>query len=397
MRHHGAMTEPNPLAPPPAEGATPAMAQWFAAKAQHPDALLFFRMGDFYELFFADAHAAAAALDIALTYRGTHGGAPIAMCGVPAHAAESYLQRLIRHGFRVAVGEQMEEAKARTGKNPIRREVVRLVTPGTLTEDALLEAGRPNLLLALAQGGNGLGAAWLDVSTGSFQSQKLTLPHLPALLGRLDPAEILAPEDVPLGDWAPRRSPAPPVPAQPRAVLETQYGITSLDAYGSFSEAEVAAAAMALDYVRATQAGKTPLLSPLVPVGDAGRMEMDAATRQSLEITRARDGSTTHTLFAAVSRTLTAAGARLLAEWLGGPLTDPAKIVERQDGWGWIRDHTSAAVAIRAALRSAAAGDVVLILGRGHEQTQWIGSRQIAFDDRRVTARLLRELSSKHS
>ena len=334
------------------------MAQWFAAKAQHPDALLFFRMGDFYELFFNDAHAAAAALDIALTYRGTHGGAPIAMCGVPAHAAEIYLQRLIRRGFRVAVGEQMEEAKSRTGKNPIRREVVRLVTPGTLTEDALLEAGRPNFLLALARVGTALGAAWLDVSTGLFESQPLTLPLLPALLGRLDPAEILAPEDLPLGDWplgdwAPRRSPAPPAPAQPRAVLEKHYQIASLDAYGGFSEAEVAAAALALDYVRATQAGKMPRLSPLVPVGDAGRMEMDAATRQSLEITRARDGSTSHTLLGATSRTLTAAGARLLAEWLNAPLTDPSAIAARQDAWGWMRDNAVPANEIRAALRRA--------------------------------------------
>src|SRR5665213_2035234 len=136
---------------PSAAGATPAMAQWFACKAEQPDALLFFRMGDFYELFFADAEAAAAALDIALTSRGEHAGAPIAMCGVPVHAAEVYLARLIRRGFRVAVAEQMENPKTRTSKAPIRRAVVRLITPGTLTEDALLDAARPNLLLALAQ------------------------------------------------------------------------------------------------------------------------------------------------------------------------------------------------------------------------------------------------------
>src|SRR5271165_520031 len=178
---------------PAAAGATPAMAQWFAAKQAHPDALVFFRMGDFYELFFGDAEAAATALDIALTQRGEHGGAPIQMCGVPVHAADAYLLRLIRRGFRVAVAEQMEDPKARTGKAPIRREVVRLVTPGTLTEDALLEAGRPNLLLALALADGVAGAAWLDVSTGLFETQRVSLPALPALLGRLDPAEILAP------------------------------------------------------------------------------------------------------------------------------------------------------------------------------------------------------------
>src|SRR5579862_1577775 len=146
-----------------AAGATPAMAQWFAAKEAQPDALVFFRMGDFYELFFADAEAAAAALDIALTQRGEHNGTPVPMCGVPQHAAEAYLLRLIRRGFRVAVAEQMEDPKARVGKAPIRRAVVRLVTPGTLTEDALLDAGRRNLLLALAPLGGEIGAAWLDV------------------------------------------------------------------------------------------------------------------------------------------------------------------------------------------------------------------------------------------
>src|ERR1700759_5484059 len=135
---------------PSADGATPAMAQWFAAKQSHPDALVFFRMGDFYELFFGDAEAAAAALDISLAHRGEHGGAPIQMWGVPVHAADAYLLRLIRRGFRVAVAEQMEDPKARTSKAPIRREVVRLITPGTITEEALLEAGRANLLLALA-------------------------------------------------------------------------------------------------------------------------------------------------------------------------------------------------------------------------------------------------------
>src|ERR1700761_2734467 len=167
-----------------AAGATPAMAQWFAAKQAHPDALVFFRMGDFYELFFDDAEAAAAALDIALTQRGEHDGKPIPMCGVPQHAAEAYLARLIRRGFRVAVTEQMEDPKSRTGKAPIKRQVVRLVTPGTITEEALLEAGRANLLLALAQGREEIGAAWLDVSTGLFETMALRANELPALLGR---------------------------------------------------------------------------------------------------------------------------------------------------------------------------------------------------------------------
>ena len=208
------------------DGASPAMAQWFALKAEHPDALLFFRMGDFFEMFFDDAQAAASALDIALTHRGEHAGAPIPMCGVPVSTSDIYLARLIRRGFRVAIAEQMEAASARTGKGPLKRDVVRLITPGTLTEDSLLDATRPNLLLALATARPAatagpaaatLGAAWLDVSTGLFETAELSPAGLPALLGRLDPAEILAADEVPLADWSPRRAPAlAPRPARRR-------------------------------------------------------------------------------------------------------------------------------------------------------------------------------------
>jgi DNA mismatch repair protein MutS len=340
---------------PRADGASPAMAQWFAAKAEHPDALVFFRMGDFYELFFADAEAAAAALDIALTHRGEHAGTPIPMCGVPYHAAEAYLARLIRRGFRVAVAEQMEDPKQRTGKAPIRREVVRLITPGTITEDALLEAGRPNLLLALAQGQDGIGAAWLDVSTGLFETTVLLAPELPALLGRLEPAEILAPATIPLGDWADKRAPEPTAspPLVARRRLAEAFGAASLDAFGSFTDGEAVAAALALDYVRATQAGTLPRLARPSPQGRAGVLAMDAATRTSLEIQRARDGGAQHTLYAAVQRTLTPAGARMLAGWLAAPLTDPAAIAARQDAWSWLLANPDAAARLRAALRWA--------------------------------------------
>ena len=192
---------------PVPKDATPAMAQWFALKAEHPDALLFFRMGDFYEMFFEDAHAAVAALDIALTHRGEHGGKPIPMCGVPVHASEAYLARLIRRGFRVAVGEQMEDPKLRVGKAPIKRAVVRLITPGTLTEDALLESARANLLLAVCEVGREIGAAWLDVSTGLFETQAVGAAGVPALLGRLDPAEILVAGGVDLGEWRAKHGP----------------------------------------------------------------------------------------------------------------------------------------------------------------------------------------------
>jgi DNA mismatch repair protein MutS len=349
---------------PRADGASPAMAQWFAAKAEYPDALVFFRMGDFYELFFADAEAAAAALDIALTARGEHAGAPIPMCGVPVHAAEAYLARLIRRGFRVAVAEQMEDSKSRKSKAPIRREVVRLITPGTLTEDALLDAGRPNLLVALAQDRDGMGAAWLDVSTGLFETAALPAGELAGLLGRLEPAEILAPSAVSLGDWADRRGPdtAPPPPLAARRRVAEAFGAASLDAFGSFSDAEAVAAAVALEYVRSTQAGNLPRLSRPVPQGRADTMAMDAATRASLELLQARDGGMQHSLIASVTRTLTAAGARLLTAWLAAPLTDVDAITARQDAWSWLVANPDRAERLRAVLRRAP--DIARALGR---------------------------------
>ena len=353
----------HPSRPPESAGATPAMAQWFAAKADHPDALVFFRMGDFYELFFGDAEAASAALGIALTHRGEHAGQPVQMCGVPVHAADAYLLRLIRRGFRVAVAEQMEDPKARQGKAPLRRAVVRLVTPGTLTEDALLEAGRPNLLLALCAEAGQVGAAWIDISTGLFETECVATGDLPGLLGRLDPAEIVAPAAIPLADWESRRAPDPATrPAHPATRLAQAFGAASLDAFGTFSELEAAAGLLALDYVRATQAGKLPHLAHPAPLGAAGRMELDAATRASLEITRARDGGVAHTLLAAVQRTSTAAGARLLGDWLGAPLTETEAIAARQDGWSFLLANPPVAAAIRAALRGSA--DIARALAR---------------------------------
>ena len=342
--------------------ASPVIAQWLAAKEQQPDALLFFRMGDFYELFFDDAAMAAQALGIALTARGEHDGKPIAMCGVPIHAAEGYLARLIRRGFRVAVAEQMEAAAARTGKAPLRREIVRLVTPGTLTEEALLDGTRPNLLLALARAGRTLGAAWLDISTGLFETEAVS--DLPALLGRLDPAEILAPSDLALGDYEDRRAPEtlPPPPLAARARVAEAFGAATLDGFGAFTDAEAMAAAAALAYVRSTQAGQLPALSPPARHEGDGALAMDAATRASLEIVRARDGSVEHTLLAAVDRTVTAPGARMLAGWLSAPLTDAARVAARQDAWMRLLNEPAVCAQVRTALRGAP--DVARALGR---------------------------------
>ncbi len=361
---------PDTAPPSAAASASPAMAQWFALKARHPDALLFFRMGDFFEMFFDDAHAATAALDIALTHRGEHAGAPIPMCGVPVGTSDLYLARLIRRGFRVAIAEQMEDPKLRVGKAPLKRDVVRLITPGTLTEDSLLDSARPNLLLALAATAEQTGAAWLDVSTGLFETAPVAPGGLAALLGRLDPAEILAAETFALGDFAPRRAPAmaAPPPLAARRRLAEAFGAASLDAFGTFSDAEAAAGALALDYVRLTQAGNLPRLSRPVPTGASAQMEMDAATRASLEILRTREGGETLTLFASVNRTLTQPGARLLANWLAAPLTEPGAIAQRQDGWGWLIATVPALAALRQALRGApdmARALARLSLGRG--------------------------------
>ncbi|RFO99511.1 DNA mismatch repair protein MutS [Komagataeibacter xylinus] len=358
------MTFPSP------EGATPAMAQRFALKAEHPDALLFFRMGDFYELFFNDAEAAAAALDISLTARGTHGGEPIAMCGVPVHAAQAYLARLIRRGFRVSVAEQTEQPrKGRpASKGPLRREVVRLITPGTLTEDELLEAGRQNLLAAIVcptgRDAGDPGLAWIDISTGLFETAAVPARDLNDLLGRLDPAEILCADNVELGDFAGRRTPiVPPASADAaRQRMAEAFGVASPDAFGTFSDAEAMAAAAAIDYIRRSQAGQLPRLSHPRPSDSSDILGLDPATRASLDLLRTRDGETEHTLFAAVSRTVTAAGSRMLADWIAAPLTDPERIARRQAGWVWLHDKPGIRDDLRASLR--AAPDMARALGR---------------------------------
>ncbi|MDO9710330.1 DNA mismatch repair protein MutS [Paracraurococcus lichenis] len=355
---------PDPAARlPSAAGASPAMQQWFAAKAAHPEALLFFRMGDFYELFFADAEAASEALDIALTYRGEHQGERIPMCGVPAHSHESYLARLIRRGFRVAIAEQMEtpeEAKRRKA-GAVRREVVRLVTPGTVTEETLLEASRPAWLLALAPAEERLGAAWLDLSTGAFETEALAAGDLPALLARLEPVEVLAPAALGL----PGAVEANPPRDGARRLAEA-YGLATLEGFGSFSAAEAAAAAMALDYIRATQkgeAGRTlPHLSRPVPRGGRGVLQMDAATRRSLEILRSDRGGPRDCLLGAVDRTVTAAGARLLADRLGCPLAEEAPIAARHDAVAALLAAPALRGGIRATLKGAP--DMARALGR---------------------------------
>ncbi len=354
-----------PVTALPDAAVTPMMAQYLASKREHPDALLFYRMGDFYELFFADAVQAAAALDIALTKRGKHEGADIPMCGVPVHAHEAYLSKLVRKGFKVAVCEQMEdpaEAKKRGAKSVVKRAVVRIITPGTLTEDGLLEARAHNYLVALADVSGDLAIAWVDISTGGFCVQALGRAELPAALARLDPNEILLPDRLLaqadlvelFADWRRQLSPLPGArfdSDNARRRLQRFMAAATLDAFGSFSRPEIAAAGAILDYVELTQQGKMPRLAGLRQVSSGAILEIDAATRRNLELTRSMSGERQGSLLASIDRTLTGAGARLLGDWLAGPLTDVAQIAARHDLVGYLVEDDGLREALRSALR----------------------------------------------
>ena len=339
---------------------TPMMAQFLAIREANPGALLFYRMGDFYEMFFDDAVQAAAALDIALTKRGTHLGEPIPMCGVPVHAAESYLLTLIRKGFRVAIAEQMEdpaEAKKRGSKSVVARDVVRLVTPGTLTEEALLEARRHNYLAAYAQVRDEGALAWVDISTGAFQVMECGPARLAPELARLAPRELLALEGAGLDDLAHEAGAAlTDLPAGAfdsgagARRLSALYGVETLDGFGSFTRAELAAMGAIVDYLDLTQKGKLPLLRPPVRERAGGSMQIDAATRRNLELTQALSGGREGSLLAAIDRTVTAAGARLLERRISAPSRDLDLIHARHDAVAALADDPRLAADLRDAL-----------------------------------------------
>ncbi|MHB9880929.1 DNA mismatch repair protein MutS [Pacificimonas sp. ICDLI1SI03] len=325
---------PAATAPP---AVSPMMAQYLSIKEEAgAEALLFFRMGDFFELFFDDAVRAAAALDIALTKRGQHEGADIPMCGVPVHSAESYLARLIQRGFRVAIAEQVEspaEAKKRGAKSVVKREIVRVVTPGTLTEEALLDARAANHLAALAEAGGTKALAWCDMSAGGFWTAPVTDAALPAELARLDPAELIIPEGMDVaGDW-----PLTPLPRadfdsrQGEAALKARFDVGVLEGLGDFSRAEIAAAGALLSYLQTTQMAAVPRLRAPVRQLPGGHMAIDAATRESLEIARTAKGERKGSLTACLDATVTAPGARQLAADLSAPLTEPKAIAARLD------------------------------------------------------------------
>jgi DNA mismatch repair protein MutS len=325
--------------------ASPMIAQYQALKAQHPDCLLFFRLGDFYELFFDDAVAAAPALDIALTRRGRHGGDDIPMCGVPVHSAESYLERLIRKGFKVAICEQTEDpaaARRRGAKAIVAREVVRVVTPGTLTEDSLLEARAHNYLAAIARAQGVLAVAWLDVSTGAFRTGPIADGGIEAELARLEPGEVLLPEPLIESDglarlWREWRLRVTPLPAREfdslggERRLKEAFGVAALDGFGAFSRAELGACGALIGYLELTQKGRLPRLSPPRREEPGTHLAIDPATRRNLELLQSLSGGRRGSLLDAVDRTVTSAGGRLLAARLAAPLARAPAIRRRLD------------------------------------------------------------------
>lgn len=367
---------------PDAAGATPVMAQFFEAKARQPDALVFFRMGDFYELFFEDAQKAHAVLGITLTARGQHAGQPIPMAGVPAHAMEAYLAKLIRAGFKVAVCDQLEdpaEAKKRGSKAVVRRDVVRVVTPGTLTEDGLLDARGANRLAAVAVRAGGAAVASVELSTGEVECLSVSVGGLAAALAALGPSEVLAPDRLFADDAVGSAlkmaggfvQPMPSALAEPGASetrLKRLYGVETLDGFGQLSGAEVSALGLIAAHLETTQAGRMPVLSPPRRAGESDVMVIDPATRASLEIDRTQSGARDGSLLAAIDRTVTAPGARQLASRLARPLLDPAAIDARLDAVAWFCGHRSQRQRLRETLKGLpdmARALSRLALGRG--------------------------------
>src|SRR5689334_220167 len=373
--------QPVPVPPPsPAEAApsaeaharvTPMMEQYLEIKAAHPGLLLFYRMGDFYELFFEDAEIASKTLGIVLTKRGKHQGMDIPMCGVPVERSEDYLHRLIGAGHRVAVCEQTEDpaaARARGSKSVVKRAVIRLVTPGTLTEDTLLDARTNNYLLALARarssaGGDRFGLAWIDISTSEFMVTECTGAELQATLARINPNEAVVPDALYSdGEFSDILNELPAVTPLTRDVFDSStaerrlcdyFAVATMDGLAAMSRLEATAAAAAVTYIDRTQVGKRLPLSPPAREATGTTMAIDPATRANLELTRTLAGERRGSLLDAVDCTVTPAGSRLLAQRLAAPLTDSAQITRRLDAVATFVEDSAAREDIRDALRNS--------------------------------------------
>jgi DNA mismatch repair protein MutS len=368
--------------------ATPMMEQYIEIKAANPDCLLFYRMGDFYEMFFEDAEVASRALGIMLTKRGKHLGRDIPMCGVPVERADEYLHRLIALGHRVAVCEQLEDpadARKRGAKSVVRRDVIRLVTPGTLTEDTLLDARRNNYLLAIArartssdEAAGRLALAWIDISTGEFRIAECERTLLAAEIARLEPGEIIVSDalynDPGLANLFRDLNAVTPLArdvfdgATAERRLCDYFAVATSAAFGTLSRLELTAAAACVTYVERTQIGKRPPLSPPVREAAGATLAIDQATRSNLELNRSLSGETRGSLLDAIDRTVTSAGGRLLARRLAAPLTDPEAIGRRLDAVAALVTDAAARNDIRAQLRSVpdlARALSRLVVGRG--------------------------------
>ena len=382
--------EDTPAATPAPEAGhvTPVMAQYIEIKAANPDCLLFYRMGDFYELFFEDAEVASRALGIVLTKRGKHHGQDIPMCGVPIARSDEYLHRLIALGHRVAVCEQLEdpaEAKKRGAKSVVKRDVVRLITPGTLTEDSLLEARRNNYLLAIARARlssvgeeTRFALAWIDISTGEFRICECERTNLAAEIARLEPSEVLV-SDALYSDseLTPLWRTLPAVTPLTRDVFDSAtaerrltayFAVASSDAFGTLTRLELTAAAGIVTYVERTQLGSRPPLSPPMRESTGGTMAIDQATRGNLELTRTLAGERKGSLLDTIDRTVTSAGSRLLAQRLAAPLTNPAAIDRRLDAVAAFVGDVAARADTRSQLQAApdlARALTRLAVGRG--------------------------------
>jgi DNA mismatch repair protein MutS len=374
--------------PSRAQFITPVMEQYIEIKAANPDCLLFYRMGDFYELFFEDAEVASRALGIVLTKRGKHLGRDIPMCGVPIHRADDYLHRLIALGHRVAVCEQIEdpaEARKRGGKSVVRRDVVRLVTPGTLTEDTLLDAKRNNYLAAISRARSSsseeasrFALGWIDISTGEFRIVECDRAGLAADIARLEPGEIIVSDALYTDpELTPFLRSLPAVTPLPRDVfdgataerrLASYFGVASTEAFGALSRLELTAAAACISYVERTQLGRRPPLSPPVREAEGATLAIDQPTRANLELVRTLSGERRGSLLSAIDRTVTAAGSRLLAQRLAAPLTAPEAIARRHDAVALLVADTAARADVRARLEAApdlARALARLVVGRG--------------------------------
>jgi len=389
LTHPIGLSEPEP--PPPGDGngrVTPMMEQYIEIKAANPDCLLFYRMGDFYEMFFDDAETASRALGIMLTKRGKHMGADIPMCGVPVERADDYLHRLIALGHRVAVCEQLEdpaEARKRGNKSVVRRDVVRLVTPGTLTEDTLLDAKRNNYLLAVARARPSsagedarFALGWIDISTGEFRITECDRLSLPAEIARLEPSEIIVSDALFAdADLVPYWRTLPAVTPLTRDVFDSAsaerrltsfFAVATSEAFGTLSRLELTAAAACVTYVERTQIGKRPPLSPPLREAASATMAIDQATRGNLELMRTLSGERRGSLLESIDRSVTSAGSRLLAQRLSAPLTDPKAIARRLDAVASFVEHGPARADTRSRLQAApdlARALARLAVGRG--------------------------------